>query len=70
MAMHRQRGGVGLSVEPCGCRRIHSVLGGGWGGIAHVQALLRCPVIFTEAEDALSVARQGAGIIVVVVRFS
>lgn len=69
MAMHRQRGGVGLSVEPCDCRRIHSVLGGGWGGIAHVQALLRCPVIFAEAEDTLSVAR-GAGIIVVVVRFS
>lgn len=43
---------------------------GGGGGIAHVQALLRCPVIFTEAEDALSVARRGAGIIVVVVRFS
>lgn len=28
MAVHRQRGGSGLSVEPCGCRRIHSVLRG------------------------------------------
>lgn len=59
MAVHRQRGGLGLSVEPCGCRRIHSVLGE--RGIAHVQALLRCPIIFAEAEDALSVACVGGG---------
>lgn len=71
MAVHRQRGGLGLSVEPCDCRRIHSVLGE--GGIAHVQALLRCPIIFAEAEDALSVVCVcvwGGDDIIVVVRFS